>query len=81
MYGCWGKGPVARPDFKRLAAEQRPETLGELGSWGVLLHNTDVAAHTLDLVAVGGMPVQGEVDLCEPVLVIWTNGGGAELSD
>ena len=21
VYGCWGKGPVAHPDFKRLAAE------------------------------------------------------------
>ena len=64
---------MAHPDFTRLAAEQHPKALGEMGSWDLLLHNTDVATHTLDLAAVGGMVVQGEVDLGEPVLVVWTN--------
>jgi hypothetical protein len=68
VHGCWGKGPVAHPDFKRLAAKQHPEALGNTGSWGVLLHNTDVAAHTLDLAAVRDMVVRGEIDLSEPVL-------------
>ena len=63
---------MAHPDFNRLTAEQHPEALGKLGGWGVLLHNTDVATHTLGLVAVGNMLVRGEVDLDEPVLVIWT---------
>ena len=44
---------MAHPDFKQLAAEQHPEALGNIGSWGVLLHNTNVATRTLDLVAVG----------------------------
>lgn len=47
-----GNGPVAHPGFKRPAAEQHPEARGDLGSWGVLLHNTDVATHTLSLAAV-----------------------------
>ena len=72
VHGCWGKDPVAHPDFKRLAAEQHPEALGEVDSWDVLLHNTDVATHTLDLAVVGDMLVRGEVDLDEPVLVVWT---------
>ena len=72
VHGCWGNDPVAYPDFKQLAAEQHPVALGKLGSWGVLLHNTDVATRTLDLVAVGDMLVRGEVGLSEPVLVIWT---------
>ncbi len=59
---------MAHPNFKQLAAGQHPEALGELGSWGVLLHNTDVARHTLDLAAVGDMLVRGEVDLGETVL-------------
>ena len=59
---------MAHPDFKRLAAEQHPKALGNVGSWDVLLHNTDVATHTLDLAAVGDMLVRGEVDLGEPVL-------------
>ena len=70
--GCWGKPPAAHPDFKRLAAEQHPSALGEVGSWDVLLHNTDVATHTLDLVALGNMLVRGEFDLEEPVLIVWT---------
>ena len=84
--GCWGKAPVAHPDFKRLAAEQHPEALGVVDSWDVLLHNTDVAAHTLDLAAVGNMLVRGEFDLMEPVLVIWNeleqlNEGAAASAD
>jgi hypothetical protein len=59
---------VAHLDFKRLAAEQHPEALGNVRSWDVLLHTTDVATRTLDLVAVGDMEVRGEVDLGEPVL-------------
>jgi hypothetical protein len=70
--GCWGKPPGAHPDFKRLAAEQHPSALGEVDSWDVLLHNTDVATHTLDLVALGNMLVRGEFDLEEPVLIVWT---------
>ena len=81
VYGCWGKDPVAHPDFKSLAAEQHPEALGNTGSWDVLLHNTDVAAHTLDLAAVGDAVVRGEVDLSEPVLVVWTQLEDAEGSD
>ena len=72
VHGCCGKAPVAHPDFKRLAAEQHPEALGVVDSWDVLLHNTDVATHTLDLAAVGNMLVRGEFDLEEPVLVVWT---------
>jgi hypothetical protein len=72
VYGCWGADPVAHPDFKRLVAEQHPEALGNIGSWDVLLHNTDVATHTLDLAVVGDMVVRGDVDLSEPVLVVWT---------
>ena len=71
VYGCWGKDPVAHPDFKRLAAEQHPAALGELGSWGVLVHNTDVATDTLDLVQYGNELVRGQVNLNEPVLVVW----------
>jgi hypothetical protein len=78
VYGCWGKDPVAHPGFKRLAAEQHPEALGKTRSWDVLLHNTDVATHTLDLAAVGDAVVRGEVDLSEPVLVIWTELEDAE---
>jgi len=81
VHGCWGKDPVAHPDFKRLAAEQHPEALGKLASWEVLLHNTDVATHTLDLAAVGDMLVRGEVDLGEPVLVIWTELEDTETTD
>ena len=72
VYGCWGKAPVAHPDFKRLAAEQHPEALGVVSSWGVLPHNTDVPTHTLDLLALGNMLVRGEFDLGEPVLIVWT---------
>ena len=78
VHGCWGKDPVAHPDFKRLAAEQHPDALGNVGSWDVLLHNTDVASHTLDLAAVGDAVVRGEVNLSEPVLVIWTELEDAE---
>jgi hypothetical protein len=81
VHGCWGKDPVAHPDFKRLVAEQHPEALGDLGSWDVLLHNTDVATHTLDLAAVGDMLVRREVELDEPVLVIWTDVEDAEGID
>ena len=72
VHGCWGKDPVAHPNFTRLAAEQHPKALGEPGSWDVLLHNTDVSTHTLDLAAVGDMIARDELDLEEPVLVIWT---------
>ena len=68
VHGCWGKHPLPHPNFKRLTAEQHPEALGNVGGWGVLLHNTDVATRTLDLAAVGGMLARGEVDLGEPVL-------------
>ena len=81
VHGCWGKDPVAHPDFKRLAAQQHPEALGELGSWDVLLHNTDVAAHTLDLAEVGDMLVRGEINLSEPVLVVWTELEDTEGTD
>jgi hypothetical protein len=72
VYGCWGKNPVAHPDFESLVAEQYPDALGNKESWDVLLPNTDVATHTLDLEAVGNMIVRGEIDLSEPVLLVWT---------
>jgi hypothetical protein len=81
VHGCWGKDPVAHPDFKRLAAEQHPEALSKLRSWDVLLHNTDVATHTLDLTAVGDMLVQGKVDLGEPALVVWTELEDTNVAD
>ena len=59
---------MAHPDFKRLAAEQHPEALGDLKSWSVLLSNTGMATKTLDLVAVGNILVRGDLDLNEPVL-------------
>ena len=80
VYGCWGKDPVAHPDFKRLAAEQHPDALGNVGSWGVLLHTTDVATATLDLAKLGDMLVRGELDLDEPVLVVWTELEDAEVT-
>ena len=64
---------MAHPDFKRLAAEQHPEALGDIESWAVLLYNTDVATRTLDLVAIGNMIVRGEFDLNEPVLIVWVD--------
>ena len=67
---------MAHPDFKRLAADQHPEALGDLDSWMVLLHTTDEATATLDLAAMGDMLVRGELELSEPVLVVWTDGGG-----
>ena len=72
VHGCWGNDPVAHPDFKRLAAEQHPEALGEVGSWDVLQPNSDVSSHTLDLSALGNMLVRGEFDLESPVLIVWT---------
>ena len=81
VHGCWGKDPVAHPRFKRLAAEQHPKALSELEGWGVLLHNTGMAAHALGLPAVGGMLVRGEVGLGEPVLVIWTELEDTEGAD
>jgi hypothetical protein len=80
VHGCWGKDPVAHPDFKRLAAEQHPDALGNVGSWGVLLHTTDVATATLDLAKLGDMLVRGELDLDEPVLVVWTELEDAEVT-
>jgi hypothetical protein len=77
VHGCWGKDPVAHPDFKRLAAEQHPDALGNAGSWEVLLHTTDVATATLDLAELGDMLVRGELDLDEPVLVVWTDDAAA----
>jgi len=73
VHGCWGKSPVAHPNFKQLAAEQHPDALGQTNSWDVLLHTTDMPTHTLDLTAVGNMLVRGEFDLEEPVLIIWTD--------
>ena len=77
VHGCWGTAPVAHPDFKRLAAEQHPDALGELHTWTVLLHTTDVATMTLDLAALGGMLVRGELDLDTPVLVVWADSADA----
>jgi hypothetical protein len=71
VHGCWGKDPAAHADFKFLAAEQHLEALATVGSSDVLLHNTDVAALTLDPAVVGDMVVRGKVDLSEPVPVVW----------
>ena len=81
VYGCWGKAPVAQPNFKKLAAEQHPEALSELNSWEVQFPGADVATHTLDLVAVGDMIARGEFNLEEPVLLVWTeNTEGSKSS-
>ena len=59
---AWQGGFVPMPNYaaqgtmalmRHVASKQHPEALGNTESWDVLLHNTDVAAHTLDLGAVG----------------------------
>ena len=71
VYGCWGRNPIAHPNFKRLVAEQHPEALGNSEDWSVLIDGTNEPIPTLDLMEVGNMLVRGEFDLTKPVLVVF----------
>jgi hypothetical protein len=69
--GCWGRNPIAHPDFKRLVAEQHPEALGNSEEWSVLIDGMEESIPTLNLMEVGNMLVRGEFDLTKPVIVVW----------
>ena len=73
MHGCWAADrPTA--DFKRLAAAQHPEALGDPATWAVAPPEAEVAVDTLDLAGVAIMLARGELSLAEPWLLLWKDG-------
>ena len=78
VLGCWAADrPTA--DFKRLAAAQHPEALGDPAGWAVLLPGADATLDTLDLAAVVVMLARGELSLAGPPwLLVWKDGDAAD---
>lgn len=79
VYNCWGSNPVAHPDFQRLATEQHPDALGDMGKWKISIDKSWICWDTLDLMKLGNMLVRGEFHLTTPVIV-WTNDEDSDES-